>query len=144
VADESSDQTWGSSQMAWQVAEERGHVGAPEVGLLEAEGKSYPFLLGSDGNRRDRRNLLLAEGVLTHRGTPPGVPTSFALWGSGGTLIRRRSRGGGAQPRNDFITRGQSSETHLRMASSFRAAARRAGFLWVHPSLAINRPMWSG
>src|SRR3990170_6564776 len=132
-----------SAQVAQQMPDERGHVGAPEVGLLEAEVKSYPFLLGTDRHRRDRRDLLPAEGVPAHRGYSPGRPR-LAHRGDQEEAGFVGEGKMGTQPRGVFFTRGHSSATHFRMASSSRSAARRAGLWWVHPSLAINRPMWSG
>ena len=74
--------------------EERGHAGAPDVELLEAEGKSYLFLLGG---------LTLTAGVAKPSPGGRGMPA-------------HRGPPRGALPRIDSFPRGHSSEAHLRMA----------------------------
>ena len=49
----------------------------------------------------------------------------------------------GFQVRSVFFTRGQSTLTQRRMASSSRSMARRVGFCGLQPNPLRSRPIWS-
>jgi len=131
-----------AAEVAEQVAQELAGLGLLDVLTMQLEIQADAPAVGTDGEGRDGRNLVVLVVIPGPRGLaarPPGSPNRGDQQEAG--FVDEGDMG--PQPRGVFFRRGQSRHFHCSMAASSRCNARRSGFWQLQFSECSKRPTWS-
>jgi len=127
-----------AAEVAPQMAQKPEHIGTPEGAALHLH-----IQLSLGGDTADGGKVIVGQPLPQHGGLP--------LRGEGadhrGQQVESRlvyEDDGALLLFCLFLSAGQRSTSQLRMASSFRWLARRAGFWRLHPHARKMRPTWEG
>jgi len=106
---------------------------------VERKVKSYPLIAWRQSERRDGRHFPMTAGLLIEQ-------RGLAAWRPSPPNERRHHEAGlvdkdqvSVQIAGFFLSRGQSTLTQRRIASSSRSRAMRSGFWGLHPIERSNR-----
>lgn len=137
------DQDGRRTQVPIELAQKLNDERRIDVGRVQPEIEMHGVAGRRDTQCPDDGDFLVQAGALVKHGRAAARTPAAAHQ-------RRHQQAGfvdehqpGFQARSVFFTRGQSTLTQRRIASSSRSAARRSGFCGLQPKPLSSRPIWS-
>lgn len=127
------------AQVAQELAQERDHLGLPDVVQGEAVVQAHPVPDRTDGQPRDHRHLIAARPV-AQDGRDATRRPRFDDAGDQEEAGFVGKDEVGTQPRRPFFIRGQCTRFQWAIVASSRSSARRSGFWWLQPRRCMRRP----
>src|SRR5687768_1124922 len=133
-----------AAQVPQQVAQERGDLAVVDRGVeMGVEEQPAPTPPGGDADGADDRHLLAVPGAVPEdrrlAAQPPGLGDERHHQVAGFVDEHEVC----LQPRDFFLTRGQSRLSQRSIAASSRSTGRVAGFCQLSPQERTNRLRWS-
>lgn len=136
------DQDDVAGDMAHQKTQEGANRNGIEIGIrMQSEVQPNSITFGRNTERGDHRNFLMGSRSLLKNGrlTDGGPRPADQGRHQHATFVYENKKS--VQVVGFFLHRGHFSFTHLRMATSFRSMARRAGRCGLHPIRRNKRPI---